>query len=781
MKHIKIIIILFAISFFIIFDDIQAATCQYNVGGIACCKRLGEVKLVEGTTHEKVCPGGIVANSDCGEKWSECKQVGVELGRDETGRPTEANCKALNGIHNNGTIKYANCKLDGGLLSRKCVCDIYQKKVKECCKGGYKCPEGTEEKDGVCVAKKTTTTTGCVEYEVKEDERVCPAFITWESKVDTNCYSELSSYSDAYDWESCVYTDNTMKEDNYGDSTYCPVYCIENFSAYVTNNTPSVKAGTNFVFPNSNNSLSGQRWCKTKEIDYEQFLIDLEYANSQVVEYYRLWKMEEDRDNAVKQFVASEEANCATFCDENEGGIECCTGGHEAPQQCDGMPEGVMCDVFTCDTYTTEYPHGHTHYFPATGRAYRGGVTIDGVGHPVTVDTWCDYDESAPVYNPDYYKGEYEKWVRTVKAIYQRMKNCYEWGDFSDESVKKEFYNVDPDVSLTYQGANGNKYNYNGNLNVDTEVNIIKDEEECIETEVKVITGYDSDNNRIVEKWPIKKCERREVQADSYSALSLKDDVYKYVNKISGLSFHAGELGLYINNKYFNYIDIGYGNLPVGFATKPGLYGWSTSSGELSIFYTNIGHLDENGESRIEKVIKVEAAKQNKSEYNKIYCDYEVTNGIVPDEIDPNDPNVPDGVRLIYRPIDLHNPFPSIDGSGRDTGANWCDSKSCINTNYIVDKYILHNRDVEGNDVYNLEPMYSFTLTPKIINQIREYNKNNNYDYDNEGIKTGMICDKGTGEHCISEYLTELISMTDAKGTCTLNRKSSFDTCRYTN
>ena len=783
MKYIRLVTILFAFSFFLLFDDVHAAVCNYNVGGIACCKRLGDVKLVEGTTVDKVCTGGFVSNSLCGSDWSDCHQVNVEVERDASGNPSEKSCKAMSGkVTNQGTTKYENCNIK--IVDRKtrfCVCDVYQKKVDRCCKK-YSCPSGTKEIDGECVATSTKTVTGCVEYEKQEDERVCPAYITWESQTSAQCYSKLTSYSDSYDWNSCVYTDNTMKEDNYGDSVYCPVYCLENFSAYVSNDTPNVKAGMHFTFPNSNNSLTGQRWCKTKSIDYDKFLSDLNYANKKVEEFYRLWKIEEAKDDALSKFEPASKKNCAYFCDYNVGGIECCTGGSIEKQECEDT-EG-LCDVFTCDSYTDKTHHGYRWSYQGGGSAYSGKVTIDGVGTRFGVNTWCDYNEDAPTYNPDYYKQQYEKWLSTIRSIYQRMKNCYDWGDFSDEQTQKEFYNVDPSVSLTYQGANGNKYSYDGLLNVDTEIDVINDVEECDPSTVKVIIGYDNNNNKIVENWPIKKCTKREVQANSYSSLELKNDVYRYVNKANGVSFHAGQLNQFINNKYFNYIDIGYGNLPVSFATKPGLYGYSTQLGELSITYRNIGHIDENGKSRIEKVIDVEANKNGKSDYYKVYCDYEVTNGIVPDIPKPNNPipGNPDeanGVTLIYRPIDLYNPFPSIDGNGRNTGANWCDSKSCSNTNDVVDKYILNNREVAGNDVYDLEPMYSFTLTPTIINQIREYNRDHTYDYDNDGIKTGMVCDKGTGEHCISDYLTELIKMTNSTGTCTGDRKSNFDTCRY--
>lgn len=84
---------------------------------------------------------------------------------------------------------------------------------------------------------------------------------------------------------------------------------------------------------------------------------------------------------------------------------------------------------------------------------------------------------------------------------------------------------------------------------------------------------------------------KREVQAFAYSKMSLKDDAFRYVNKANGQSFHANQLKSFGNSKYFNYIDVGYGNLPVGFATKPGVYGYSTGLGELSLTFHILGIL----------------------------------------------------------------------------------------------------------------------------------------------------------------------------------------------
>lgn len=97
--------------------------------------------------------------------------------------------------------------------------------------------------------------------------------------------------------------------------------------------------------------------------------------------------------------------------------------------------------------------------------------------------------------------------------------------------------------------------------------------------------------------------------------------------------------------------------------------------------------------------------------------------------------------KVIYRVIDLSNPFPSYDGDsnvstipitlrkgmfndnlrGRYPGLNW-------NNQTLVKKYILNNRSVDGDSVYKKTPLYSFTLTPATIRAIRSYNDTTKYD-----------------------------------------------------
>lgn len=87
-----------------------------------------------------------------------------------------------------------------------------------------------------------------------------------------------------------------------------------------------------------------------------------------------------------------------------------------------------------------------------------------------------------------------------------------------------------------------------------------------------------------------------------------------------------------------------------------------------------------------------------------------------------------------YRVIDLKDPFPgnaaksgfslfkfNSNIKGRKPGSNW-------NSTTIVQKEILNNRGVIGDEVYNLTPLYEFNLTPSVIKKIREYNDNHSYD-----------------------------------------------------
>lgn len=108
-----------------------------------------------------------------------------------------------------------------------------------------------------------------------------------------------------------------------------------------------------------------------------------------------------------------------------------------------------------------------------------------------------------------------------------------------------------------------------------------------------------------------------------------------------------------------------------------------------------------------------------------------------------NDDDCIKGTRIIYRPISLTNPFPYTKNEGsymyRGLGANW--SKE------LAETYILNNRNVNDYSVYNLTPLYTITLTPSDIKEIRQYNKKHSYNDFN------LTCTDGY--NCLSKFLWE--------------------------
>ena len=90
------------------------------------------------------------------------------------------------------------------------------------------------------------------------------------------------------------------------------------------------------------------------------------------------------------------------------------------------------------------------------------------------------------------------------------------------------------------------------------------------------------------------------------------------------------------------------------------------------------------------------------------------------DEPEPNCPEGncanPSGLAIIYRTVDLNDPFPN-----RNAGENWQNLEGKIS----------ENRGVDGTDLYssNLKPLYYFKFTPDVIKNIRAFNSAYGRDY----------------------------------------------------
>ena len=106
---------------------------------------------------------------------------------------------------------------------------------------------------------------------------------------------------------------------------------------------------------------------------------------------------------------------------------------------------------------------------------------------------------------------------------------------------------------------------------------------------------------------------------------------------------------------------------------------------------------------------------------------------------------------------------------------------------------ILMQLTITGDDIYGLEPMYTFIMTPSDIIKIRRYNDKNTYSsYDGslDGKKYKFECTNGSLRNCRSGYLSQLIEDLDARnlvGSCKNDRQvyqtddanAKFESCRY--
>ena len=153
------------------------------------------------------------------------------------------------------------------------------------------------------------------------------------------------------------------------------------------------------------------------------------------------------------------------------------------------------------------------------------------------------------------------------------------------------------------------------------------------------------------------------------------------------------------------------------------------------------------------------------------------------------------GIDVIYRTIDLENPFPGQNAEQRNTGANWCSYNiktqqiDCKYNNQTAKNYITRERGgtTNGGKVYREDHvLYEVTLDTETINSIRNYNDDHKYDdwtlncynrENNDGnsntsqdqyIRNGTACKS----YFLREYLWGKVS-----GECAGSTVSNFYTC----
>ena len=576
-------------------------------------------------------------------------------------------------------------------------------------------------------------------------------------------------------WNNCVFNDNgkydieinkeSNKNSNYtyyeealGDSEFCEVYCIEELETNFPLSYGSVEAGRYFYW--GEGSVEGSRTCRTKEIKWDSFYKQLEQANIDIERAFNKYLVARDQQASINKYRGDND--CGGDC------IKCDDDGDGKKDECCGYTEEW--DSYKVEWSGAEYGFGNTYVSGKEGSRRS-----------------CD---SYPTKDFDV-DGKYQDYLdikNDAIALYERMLKCYNWDDDS-------IYNLNPSGEIIYGDG---VYDYKGSL-VFSDTDYDEDENlDCTNTDVVVLTSCSDSTSSCTKKtYKIKKCNSVTITRSGESNFELEDGIFQYILKKGPTSVNI------IKDFEENYLNLGFSNFPVSFAATDGPHGTMYGNGALDIQYSNLGHM-KNNKTAVDDILK-----SIDSDYGNWQCQFTVNSKLIPEEPDnPNNPNNPGGgsngfggIDLVYRTIDLVNPFPDIDGGMRNTGSNWCALDDCSYNNSVVQSYINNNRDVNDYELYSQEPMYTIILTPKIIKEIRRFNEaNTSTDANNtegsygsyggslDGKTYNYTCNKGTGEACISDYFSHIIDITGAKdlpGTCVddkyrnYNDIKNFNACRY--
>lgn len=121
---------------------------------------------------------------------------------------------------------------------------------------------------------------------------------------------------------------------------------------------------------------------------------------------------------------------------------------------------------------------------------------------------------------------------------------------------------------------------------------------------------------------------------------------------------------------------------------------------------------------------------------------------------------------FVYRTVELNDgqntnvSFPGLNGNGRKSGSNWTENSI---------KTILNKKRIKSND-----PMYKIVLDSKTINEVRNYNKQQNNDY---GSYNGLDCKDNDGSACISDFLRNR-NIINVSGRCSgLSKENFYSNC----
>lgn len=320
----------------------------------------------------------------------------------------------------------------------------------------------------------------------------------------------------------------------------------------------------------------------------------------------------------------------------------------------------------------------------------------------------------------------------------KKMQKCYEWAKDTDTNRSKVYTSgaeVYLDVIDTGYTIPNEYKKLISTVNTDISKTFFNSNIDCDDNEDYYYSCNDSGCSKITESvdYCVPKVDdpssRVTVTYQVQTDYRLNSSLFNYVRKDNNQSV--------FNVPDVSYVQIDYGNIPIA-------YGIADGTHEISLKYYNLGHLgaSNSDSSYVDAYLKTTmtgSIDRINEEYGKWKCQYTSESKLIVESSGSKH----SGINVIYRPIDLKNPFPNITGGGRTVGSNWCSTTSCSGNNTLVQSVI-------KTDVMSQTPMYVFELTPSVIRQIRKYNDSHVYSDFN------LTCETETGKACVSDFITNL-------------------------
>ena len=239
-----------------------------------------------------------------------------------------------------------------------------------------------------------------------------------------------------------------------------------------------------------------------------------------------------------------------------------------------------------------------------------------------------------------------------------------------------------------------------------------------------------------------------------------------YCDLIAGFTI-KDSIDLKYNNKW-SFENGVYGNAvtTVGSLTKESIYGipidLKTKTGRHNLSYkVYLGNIYNNNFSGDHEQFSCSYVVEDYT------CRKDALGGCISDNIEETNAKGKtnydyEGMKLAFRIIDTSNPFVAINGSVRNTGANWCFGRSYSKETGLLERdgdctgnnnTVINNIIDRSNSYSGGEPLYTITLRASDIEAIRGYNDTNSYsNYD-------MRCDSNS-ERCLSNFISNLNNIT---------------------